>query len=45
MDEMKKKILIVDDEPDLCEMAKRKLERSGYEVNVAGPVWGIGESN
>ena len=30
-----KRILIVDDEPDLVYMAKRKLERSGYEVDTA----------
>ena len=30
-----KKILIVDDETELVHMAKRKLERNGYEVNVA----------
>ncbi|MGE0267542.1 MAG: response regulator [Candidatus Omnitrophota bacterium] len=30
-----KRILIVDDEEDLVDMAKRKLERSGYEVEVA----------
>lgn len=30
-----KRILIVDDEEDLVEMAKRKLERNGYEVEVA----------
>jgi len=30
-----KKIFIVDDETELVHMAKRKLERNGYEVNVA----------
>jgi len=30
-----KRILIVDDEEDLVDMAKRKLERNGYEVEVA----------
>lgn len=30
-----KRILIVDDEQDLVEMAQRKLERNGYHVDVA----------
>ena len=30
-----KRILFVDDEKDLAEMAKRKLERFGYQVDVA----------
>jgi len=32
---MPKNILIVDDEKDLLELAKRKLERSGYKVLTA----------
>lgn len=30
------KILIVEDDPALCEMYKLKLERHGYEVRTAG---------
>lgn len=32
---MKKKILIVDDEPEIVEVLRRFLERKGYEVSVA----------
>ncbi len=32
---MKKKILLVDDEPDLVKSVKRRLEACGYEVVVA----------
>lgn len=32
----KKRILVVDDEPDLVEMVKMRLEAFGYEVSVAG---------
>jgi len=35
MNETKKKILVVDDEPDIVEMLKMRLEASGYEVLVA----------
>ena len=31
----KKKILVVDDEIDFCEMMKMRLEASGYEVIIA----------
>jgi len=31
----KKKILVVDDEPDHCALVKRILERAGFEVVVA----------
>ena len=29
------RILVVDDEPDLCEILKFNLENSGYEVDTA----------
>jgi len=32
---VKKKILVVDDEPDHCALVRRILERAGYEVEVA----------
>jgi DNA-binding response OmpR family regulator len=32
---MKKKILIVDDEPEIVEVLRRFLERKGYEVLIA----------
>jgi two-component system, OmpR family, alkaline phosphatase synthesis response regulator PhoP len=32
---MKKKILVVDDEPDHCALVQRILEKAGYEVDVA----------
>lgn len=32
---MKKKILVVDDEPDHCALVKRILEKAGFEVDVA----------
>jgi len=32
---VKKKILVVDDEPDQCALVRRILERAGYEVEVA----------
>lgn len=32
---MKKKILVVDDEPDHCALVQRILERAGFEVEVA----------
>ena len=31
----KKRILVVDDEPDLTELVKRNLENEGFEVEVA----------
>ena len=31
----KKKILVIDDEPDLVKMVKMRLEANGYEVAVA----------
>ena len=36
MSEAKKKILVVDDEPDIVNMLKMRLEASGYEVIIAG---------
>jgi len=36
MSETKKKILVVDDEPDIVSMLKMRLEASGYEVITAG---------
>lgn len=35
MSEVKKRILVVDDEPDIVSMLKIRLEASGYEVLVA----------
>lgn len=35
MSEIKKKILVVDDEPDIVSMLKMRLEASGYEVITA----------
>lgn len=35
MNEAKKKILVVDDEPDIVETLKMRLEANGYEVLVA----------
>ena len=35
MNEAKKKILLVDDEPDILSMLKMRLEASGYEVITA----------
>ena len=35
MNETKKKILVVDDEPDIVSMVKMRLEASGYEVITA----------
>lgn len=32
---MKKKILVVDDEPDHCALVQRILEKAGFEVDVA----------
>lgn len=32
---VKKKILVVDDEPDHCALVQRILERAGFEVEVA----------
>ena len=32
---VKKKILVVDDEPDQCALVRRILERAGYEVEEA----------
>jgi two-component system, OmpR family, alkaline phosphatase synthesis response regulator PhoP len=32
---MKKKILVVDDEPDYCTLVRRILEKAGFEVDVA----------
>jgi two-component system alkaline phosphatase synthesis response regulator PhoP len=32
---VKKKILVVDDEPDQCVLVRRVLERAGYDVDVA----------
>ncbi|MBF0099907.1 MAG: response regulator [Desulfobacterales bacterium] len=31
----KKRVLLVDDEPDLIEIVKARLEKEGYEVDVA----------
>lgn len=33
--ELKKKILVVDDEPDYCALVRRLLESEGFEVDVA----------
>lgn len=33
--DIKKRILVVDDEPDHCELVRRILEKAGYEVEVA----------
>ncbi|HPR13609.1 MAG TPA: DNA-binding response regulator, partial [Bacteroidales bacterium] len=35
MDHKKKKILIVDDEEDLCEILQYNLGNAGYETEVA----------
>lgn len=32
---MKKKILVVDDEPDYCALVQRILEKAGFDVDVA----------
>jgi two-component system alkaline phosphatase synthesis response regulator PhoP len=32
---IKKRILVVDDEPDQCALVKRILEKAGYDVDVA----------
>ena len=32
---MKKRILIIDDEPHILLMLKKMLERSGYEIDMA----------
>jgi two-component system alkaline phosphatase synthesis response regulator PhoP len=32
---IKKRILVVDDEPDHCALVRRILEKAGYEVDVA----------
>jgi len=31
----RKKILVVDDEPDFCSLVQRNLEKAGFEVDVA----------
>lgn len=36
MDRIKPRLLAIDDEPDVIEFLKRRLERSGYEVITAG---------
>ena len=35
MEESRKKVLVVDDEQDLCEILKFNLETEGYEVDTA----------
>ena len=35
MDEQAKRILLVDDEPDVLEICSRALTRAGYEVRAA----------
>lgn len=39
---MAKKILIVDDEPDICEILRFNLEMEGYEVQVAEAPFDLG---
>lgn len=40
---MSKRILIVDDEPDICEILRFNLEMEGYEVQVAEAPFTLGE--
>lgn len=42
-EEKKTRILVVDDEEDLCEILKFNLEAEGYEIDTAYSGRGLGE--